>query len=364
MVSRIPPLPVLRAVERLRYGLAVAYRKLVPGHIALLEMQLGGFLAQAISTAAELGIADQLASGPRRPADLAAAAGVDETGLRRLMRLLIAFGVFTEDRDGAYALTPIGSALRDDSPVSLRDLSRFFGSPFHRNHWSHLTDAVRTGHSVGPALDGQEFFAYAAEHRDIGDLFDQAMTSATNLSIEPLLAAYDFGAHTSIVDVGGGRGSFLLQILQRHPRSSGVLFDLPEVVASADDDIATAGLDRRCTTEAGSFFDTVPGGADAYLLKHIVHDWSDPEAEQILRTVRNGMPTGATLLLVELVLPEHRRPHAGQFIDLEMLVNATGHERTEQQFRDLLARSGFTLTDLVPTAAPDCILTATATPGH
>ncbi|MGW5313283.1 methyltransferase [Nocardia thailandica] len=364
MVSRIPPLPVLRAVERVRYGLAVAYRTLVPGHIALLEMQLGGFLAQAIATAADLGIADELGAGPRSAADLAVATGADEAALRRLMRLLVAFGVFAQRRDGTYALTRVGSALRADSPVSLRDLSRFFGSAFHRNHWSHLTDAVRTGRSVGPVLDGKEFFAYAAEHRDIGDLFDNAMTSATNLSVEPLLASYDFGRHASIVDVGGGRGSFLLQVLRRHPGSTGVLFDLPDVVAAAPDEIAAAGLESRCTTEAGSFFDTVPGGADAYLLKHIVHDWSDAEAEQILRTVRAGMPAGATLLLIELVLPDHRRPHAGQFIDLEMLVNATGHERTEAQFRDLLARGGFTLTELVPTAAPDCILAATATPGR
>ncbi|MET9213730.1 MULTISPECIES: methyltransferase [unclassified Nocardia] len=357
--KKLPPLPVLRAIERVRDALGTLHRKLVPGHIALLELQIAGFLSQAISAAAELGIADELAEGPRTPAKLAGALGIDEGGLRRLMRLLVSFGVFAQRRDGSYELTRLGDALRSDAEVTLRDLSRFFGSPYHRNHWTHLTDAVRTGEAVGQALDGASFFEYAAVNREVGELFDNAMTSVSTLAIEPLLAAYDFGRFGTLIDVGGGRGSLLTEILGRYPAAQGIVFDLPNVVDDLTADLEAAGLGQRCTVESGSFFEEVPQGGDVYLLKHIVHDWSDAQAEQILRTVRAAMRPTSTLLLLELVLPDHQRPHPGKFIDLEMLVNTEGgHERTEAEFRALLARSGFTLVRTVETAAPDCVLEA------
>ncbi|MGW4631533.1 methyltransferase [Nocardia sp. NPDC004415] len=359
--QKLPPLPVLRAIDRVRAALGSLYRNLVPGHIALLELQIAGFLSQAISTAAELGIADELAGGPRTAAQLARAVEADEEGLRRLMRLLVSYGVFAQRRDGSYALTRMGDTLRSDAPVTLRDVSKFFGSTFHRSHWSHLTDAVRTGEAVGPAIDGSSFFEYAATHRDVGELFDRAMTSIGTLSTEPLLAAYDFGRFGTLVDVGGGQGGLLTEILGRHPAARGIVFDLPTVVDDLAAELEAAGLSQRCAVEAGSFFEKVPDGGDAYLLKHILHDWSDEQAEQILRTIRLAMNRSTTLLVIELVLPEDDRPHPGKFIDLEMLVNTDGgHERTETQFRELLARSGFTLTRTVHTAAPDCVLEAVA----
>lgn len=356
--QKIPPLFLLRTLARFRDALATLHRRLVPGHIALLEMQMTGFLAQAIHAAAELGIADALAAGPRRPSDLARTLGVDEDGLRRLMRLLISFEVFGQRRDGSYELNGISQALRSDSAVTLRDLFLFFGSEFHRNHWTHLADAVRTGRSVGPALDGMEFFDYTAEHRDIGDLFDRAMTSISTLSVEPLLAAYDFGRFGTLVDIGAGQGSLVTEILQRTTAARGIIFDLPEVVQELPTQLAPLRLGERLIVETGSFFEAVPKGGDAYILKHIVHDWSDAEAEGILRTVHAAMEPGARLLLIEIVLPEHHRPHAGKFIDLEMLVNATGRERTAADYRTLLSHSGFELDRIVDTAAPDSILEA------
>ncbi|MFI6867497.1 methyltransferase [Nocardia sp. NPDC050406] len=354
----VPPPPLVRAIGLLRDGLAALHRRLVPGHLALLELQMTGYLSQSITAAAELGIADALVDGPKRPAELARALGVDEDGLRRLMRLLLSFDIFTQRRDGSYALNGISRALCSDSPVTLRDLFLFFGSEYHRNHWTHLADAVRTGTSVGPALDGADFFAYAAEHREIGELFDRAMSSVTTLTTEPLLAAYDFGRFGTLVDVGGGHGSLLTEILRRSASTRGILFDLPEVVER----LPELGPRDRLTVASGSFFDAVPEGGDAYLLKHIVHDWSDAEAERLLRTVRAAMGPEAVVLVIDIVLPEHRRPHAGKFIDLEMLVNASGRERTAEQFRDLLSRSGFTLDRVIGTAAPDSILEARPTP--
>ncbi|WP_067840769.1 methyltransferase [Nocardia lijiangensis] len=354
----MPPLPLLHAVERFRGALAVLHRKLVPGHIALMEMMTSGWLAQAIATAAELGIADELARGPRQGAELAAAVDADEDALHRLLRLLISHGIFARRRDGAYRLTPQARALCRDAPVSLRDAFLFFGSAQHRGHWSHLTDAVRTGLPVGPALNGMPFFEYVQTDRELGELFDNAMTSISTLALEPLLAAHDFTRYDTIVDVGGGHGSLLAEILRRAPRSRGVLYDLPEVVVDAAPGLAARGVTDRCTVTAGSFFEAVPEGGDAYLLKHIIHDWPEKEAGQILRTLHAAMRPDARLLLVELVLPEHNRPHPGKYIDIEMLVNAGGRERTESEYRDLLARYGFTLLRVIPTVSPDNILEA------
>ncbi|MFF0529725.1 methyltransferase [Nocardia amikacinitolerans] len=354
----MPPLPLLRAVDRFRGALAVLHRKVVPGHIALMEMMTSGWLAQAIATAAELGIADELARGPRQGAELAAAVGADEDALHRLLRLLISHGIFARRRDGAYRLTPQAQALRRDAPVSLRDAFLFFGSAQHRAHWSHLTDAVRSGLPVGPALNGMPFFDYVQTDRELGELFDNAMTSISTLALEPLLAAYDFGRYDTVVDIGGGHGSLLAEILRRAPRTRGVLFDLPEVVADAAPYLAERGVTDRCSVTAGSFFEAVPEDGDAYLLKHIIHDWPEDEADRILRTLRATMRPDSRLLLVELVLPEHDRPHPGKYIDIEMLVNAGGRERTEQEYRELLARNGFTLLRVVPTVSPDNILEA------
>ncbi|MGV9817693.1 methyltransferase [Nocardia xishanensis] len=356
--TTMPPLPLLRAVERFRAALAVLHRKTVPGHIALMEMMTSGWLAQAIAAAAELGVADELAHGPRQGAELAAAVGADEDALHRLLRLLISHGIFAQRRDGAYRLTPQARALCRDAPVSLRDASLFFGSAQHRGHWSHLTDAVRTGSPVRTGVNGMPFFDYVQTDRELGELFDNAMTSISTLALEPLLAAHDFARYDTIVDVGGGRGSLLAEILRRAPRSRGILFDLPEVVADAAPDLAERGVTDRCTVTAGSFFESVPEGGDAYLLKHIIHDWPEPDAGRILRALRGVMRPDARLLLVELVLPEHDRPHPGKYIDIEMLVNAGGRERSESEYRDLLARYGFTLLRVIPTASPDNILEA------
>jgi hypothetical protein len=347
----LPPPALLRAVEFVRNRLASMHRRLVPGHVALMEISTAGWLTDAIHAAAVLGVADALANGPRSGAELARATGADESSLHRLLRVLTSHGIFARRSDGRYALTAMAQGLRRDTEVSLRDAVLYFGSAKHRDHWSHLVDAVRTGEPVGPALDGMPFFEYMQTDREVGELFDRAMTSISALAMAPLLAAYDFSRYGTIVDVGGGEGTLLTEILSRTTQSRGILFDLPEVVAAAPARLAELGLIDRCTVETGSFFEKVPAGGDAYILKHIIHDWSDEQAQQILRTVHAAMSPDARLLLVELVLPENNRPHAGKLIDLEMLVNLGGRERTEAEYRAFLARAGFTLLRRIPTLA-------------
>ncbi|GGL45732.1 methyltransferase [Nocardia jinanensis] len=354
---KTPPRAVVRAVERVRDGLAGAHRRLVPGHFALLEMVAAGWLSQAIHAAAALDIAGALADGPRDGADLARTVGADPDALQRLLRLLIAHGIFARRRDGRYTLTPMARALRTDAPVPLRDAVLFYGGATHRDHWTRLVDAVRTG---APAVPARAFFDLVRTDRELGDMFHRAMSDIEGLGQQAVLTAHDFTRYRSIVDIGGGRGALLAEILRRVPNCTGILFDLPEVVADAPG--WPAGATGRCTAVGGSFFESVPAGADAYLLKHILHDWPAEQAGQILRTVRAAMPPTARLLVVELVLPEHDRPHPGNFIDLEMLVNTGGRERSESEYRALLADSGFTLVSCTPTMSPENVLEAVPTP--
>ncbi|AHH20690.1 O-methyltransferase [Nocardia nova SH22a] len=357
-LPKSPPLPLVRAVETVRYALSEAYRRLAPGPLSLMELLAAGWLTQAIHAAAALGVADELARGPLDGAELARRVGADPDALGRLLRLLISHGIFTRRRDGRYALTRPARALCRDSPASLRDAALFFGSATHRAHWTHVVDAVRTGDPVWQQVDGEPFFEYIRSDRQFGDLFDRAMTSIGSLTTESLFAAYDFGGFGTIVDVGGGQGGMLTEILTRTPNTRGVLFDLPDVAATAAERFGAAGLDGRVEVATGSFFDTVPTGGDAYLLKHIVHDWPDERAEAILRTVRAAMGDSARLIIVEIVLPQGNRPHPGKYIDLEMLINSGGRERTAADYRKLLARSGFAVERIVETISPESVIEA------
>ncbi|GAB2691106.1 methyltransferase [Nocardia thraciensis] len=350
-----PPIPVVRAVQALRDALGHAYRRLAPGPVTLMELLAAGWLTQAIHAAAALGIADALAAGPRTRAELARAVGADEDALGRLLRLLTSYGIFTRRRDGRYALTPAARALCRDAPVSLRDTALFFGSETHRAHWSRLADAVRTG---APATGSASFFEFAGADREFGDLFDRAMTSIGSLTAEPVAATYDFARFGTIVDVGGGQGAMLAEILTRAPHSRGILFDLPEVLSSAVPGLAEIGVAERVSLRAGSFFDAVPPGGDAYLLRHVLHDWPDDQALRILRTVRAAMSGDSRLLVVELLLPTGGGPHPGKFVDLEMLIHSGGRERTEAEYRNLLTAAGFAVGRVVPTICPESVIEA------
>lgn len=357
--TKAPPRAVIRAMERFRGGLAGIHRRLIPPHFALLEMVTAGWLSQAIYAAAALDIAGALVAGPRSGTDLARAVGADPDALRRLLRLLTAHGIFARRRDGRYTLTPMAQALRTDVPVSLRDAVLFFGSPTHRDHWNRLVDVVRTGR---PSVPARAFFELVRADRALGDMFDRAMSDMDGLGQRAVVAAHDFTRYRTVVDIGGGRGALLSEILRRAPGCTGVLFDLPEVAAETAELLARAGTADRCTTVGGSFFDAVPAGGDAYVLKHILHDWPAEQAGQILRTVRAAMAPTARLLVIELLLPDRNRPHPGNYIDLEMLVHTGGRERTESEYRALLAGAGFALISCTPTLSPENVLEAVPVP--
>ena len=362
MTAKMAPAKVVRGIEIARHRLDRLHRRLVPPPVAMLEMIMETWAAQAITAAADLGIADALANGPLTVQQLAAAVDADADGLGRLLRALIPRGIFRRRRDGRYALTPLASALRSDADVSLAGFARWLGSPQHREHWSHLTGAIRTGRAVAPDLRGMPFFDYLAGQPELAEIFNQAMSSGSELAIASVIAGYDFSPYATVVDVGGGQGRLLAAILTAAPHAHGTLFDLPQVVAGAPALLEKHGVADRVRIAEGSFFDfgAVPGGGDAYVLKNVIHDWPDDEALHILRNVRKAAVVGRTVLLVELVIPPHDREFPGKWLDLEMLVLTSARERTAAEYERLLTRADFQMTRVVHTASAFSVVEARA----
>lgn len=357
---KLPPARVVGLVDAARNRLRRLNERMVPAPFALQELIAGAWLSQAIQTAAELGIADALSGGPLTGEEVAGRVGADPDAVHRLMRLLCSRAIFVERRNGTYDLTPMGRALRSDTPNSMRSFARFVGHPAHREHWSFLAEAVRTGDMSLPSLRGMDFWEYLETNQSLADAFNGAMTSLSEATNAPVLAAYDFSDFGTIVDVGGGHGKFLAGILGQATESHGILFDLASVTEGARELLQAEGVADRCTIEPGSFFDAVPRGGDAYVMRAIIHDWEESKALQILRNIHEAMKPDSTLLLVELVLPDDDSPHPGKLIDLEMLANIGGRERTAAGYRELLAEAGFEMTRVVPTASPASIVEARA----
>lgn len=316
---------------------------------------------QAVSVAATLGLSDLLAAGPRSVAELADATGTDERALARLMHVLTVLGLYVRAEDGRFTATELGVALQTDAPQSVAGWVRFVGRPFHWQAYGALEQSIRSGETAFPSVHGESMWEYMSKHPTDRQLFDAAMTSMSQAVADEVAEAYDFGRFATVVDVGGGRGQMLSAILVRHPTVNGVLFDQPQVVADAPATLSAAGVSDRCRVVGGSFFDSVPDGADAYLLKSVIHDWADAEAVEILHVCRQAMPPHARLLLLEQLLDESPDPVRTALSDLTMLVMAGGRERTSAEYRSLLAAGGLELTRTVPTPSATFVIEAVPT---
>ena len=290
-------------------------------------------LSQAIHVAAVLGIADLLADGPRSSDELAAATETDRRALYRLLRALAAFGLLHEGEQRRFSLTELGDPLRTDAPESVAGWAAFVGRRNVRDAWSSLLESIRTGENSFKLAHGISVWEYRAQHREEGEIFDRAMASSTQVVTRSLIEAYDFGRFGTIVDVGGGNGSLLRALLAEYPSLNGVLFDQEHVVEGVD-------LGERGQVVAGSFFESVPAGGDAYLLKWIIHDWEDEEALAILRNVRRN--PGALLVVERIVDPPNEGPET-KLGDLNMLVGPGGQERTREEFEALFEAAGYEL---------------------
>jgi tRNA A58 N-methylase Trm61 len=333
----------------------------------LLHLATGFHVARALYVAAKLGVADVLADGPTSAAELAAATGADAASLERVLRLLACVGVFSQDDARRFALTPVSMPLRSDAAQSLRELIVFqLGDEAYRA-WGELMHGVRTGVTAFDRAFGAGVWAYRSRDPEYGALFDRAMASVAGAHIEAVLAAYPFSAFRRVVDLGGGVGTLLTALLSAHTRMQGMLLDLPHVAESARQQIAQAGLAQRCEVQSGDLFAGVPEGADAYILSRVIHDWDDAQAEVILGNCRRAMSQHGKVLLLERILPAAAATsEAARSLlvsDLTMMVMNGGRERTECQYRTLLAASGLRLSRIVPTATEISVLEAEPLPG-
>ena len=269
----------------------------------------------------------------------------------RLLRALASVGVFREDADRRFALTALGDCLRSDAPESLAPWAAHIGEAGLWQAWGTLLDSVRTGENAFRRVHGVDTWEYYARNRKAGALFDRAMTGHSRMQANAVLNAYDFARFQYIVDVGGGHGTLLSAILAQHQSLHGALFDQPHVAAGAEAVLRTAGVAGRCQVLGGNFFEAVPGGADAYVLKFILHDWEDEQAIPILRSCRRAIVPHGKLLIIDSEIAAPNEGAVNKFRDLTMLVHPGGRERTRGEWTALLAAGGFRLAAVIPTEA-------------
>jgi hypothetical protein len=313
----------------------------------------GYWITQSIAVAAELGIADEIADTPRTADELARTTGADPRSLGRLLRALAMVGVLDAQPEGRFGLTPVGAALREDAPGSLRALARMRGSEWQWRAWRELEHSVRTGDTALEHVYGKPLFEYLGEHPADAATFNEAMISHASQMHTAVAGAYDWPDTGTVVDVGAGHGTLVAALLAAGSGLRAVLLDVPTVVEGARTWLGAQRLDGRCEFVAGDFFEAIPPGGDVYTLSHILHDWDDDRAIRLLRNCRDVITEpGQRLAVCEMVVPAGPEPHFSKLLDLEMLVNTGGRERTLDEYERLFSAAGFELTRVVPTPTP------------
>jgi O-methyltransferase domain/Dimerisation domain len=319
----------------------------LPPKIILTQMILGYVTSKAIHVATKLNIADLIAAqGPMNCSGLAKKTGAHEESLHRLLRALASVEIFQEDSEGKFSLTPMAECLKEDSPDSLKAMSLSTGAAFYKAYEEFLY-SIQTGDGGLKKALGMPIFDYLTNNPEEGKIFDRMMTDFHGDETAPMVGTYNFSDFKTIVDVGGGNGSVISAVIKNNPGVSGVLFDLPDVINRSRENIAAWGLSDRIKLDTGSFFESVSGGGDAYILRHIIHDWSDSDAVTILSNCRKAMNPGGKVLVVEAVIPKGNDPNPFKWLDLTMLMIG-GKERTEEQFKDIFTKAGLKLARIVP----------------
>jgi hypothetical protein len=321
----------------------------LPPHAQLVHMATAHWTSHILYVTAKLNLADHLAQGPKHAEDLAALTNTHAPSLRRLLRTLAHLGLVAEQGTTAFALTPLGEALKTGAPGAARPAILTLASPWMTGGWQRLLESVQTGRPGLEQALGMPIFDWLAHHPEEASLFSDTMVSFHGSEPAAVAAAYDFSGLKTIVDVGGATGNLLAAILERYPASRGILYDLPHVVRDAPTLLHKRGLANRVTIVPGSFFERVPEGGDAYLFSHIIHDWTEEQCLTILGHCRRVMAPSTRVLIVEMVLPAGNGPHPGKMLDMMMLVGPGGQERTEPEYGALLQKAGLRLTKVLPT---------------
>ncbi len=324
-----------------------------------MQVATGYIASSCLYAAVRLNVADQLTAGPKSVAELATANGVNEDALYRILRLLASLGVFEEVAPRTFGLTPPADVLRKDTPGSLRDMAVFLADPFHYRIYGNIMYSLETGKPASEYTLGMPVFKYLEQDHEYSRVFNDAMTAMSAPVADAALEAYDFSGFGTLVDVAGGHGELLMSILKANPEVRGIVADLGHVVEGAKPRIANAGLSGRMQAVPCDFFQSVPSGGDAYLMKHIIHDWDDERAAVILRNIANAMGSRAgKVILLEWVIPAGPTPDLSKIIDIEMLLFPGGRERTAGEFKSLFERSAFRMTRVIPTKSPLSVIEA------
>ncbi len=330
----------------------------LPPEAVLMQMVGGVFVSQAVSLAAKLGIADLLAAKPKTVSELAAETMTHERSLYRLLRCLASVGVFAESDPKVFELTPLAGLLRADAPNSMRDAAIFMGEQWHWRVYGEMQYSVQTGKPAWGRVHGAEVFDYFGGHPEEAEIFNRAMTNLSLMAVPAIVEAYDFSGINTLADIAGGHGLLLAGVLKANPEVKGMLFDMPSVIEGATALLEREGVAGRVELARGNFFESVPAGADAYMMKHIIHDWDDERCVAILKNIHRVLPESGKVLIVEMVIAPGNEPHFGKIQDMEMLVSPGGIERTESEYAELLAGAGFKLTRVIPTKSPLSIVEA------
>ncbi|HYM93005.1 MAG TPA: methyltransferase, partial [Chitinophagaceae bacterium] len=305
-----------------------------PPSVQMMQLITGFWTSCCIYAAAKLNIADHLKEGPQTANQLAEATHSDSPSLYRVLRALSGVGVFSENDQHQFQLTPLGDTLQSDIPGSMKAMAiAQLGD--HFSAWGNLVYSIKTGNTAFDNVEGMPVWKYYETHPDEGLNFMKAMTGVTHAVIANVLPFYDFSNFKTIVDIGGGNGALLMAVLKAAPQAKGIVFDEEYVVNETKELLLTNGYHERCNVEAGSFFNFIPKAADAYLMKMVLHDWNDEQCLQILQNCNKAMRSGSKLLIFEAVIPEGNEPHPGKFMDINMLAMTGGRERTEKEFREL-----------------------------
>lgn len=328
----------------------------LPPDAALFQLIYGYLPSQLVYVAARLGIADHIHDSPKSSVELAPVLGANQQALQRVLRGLVNSGLLAEEEGGRFSLTPMGEYLRTDIPGSLRELAILNGGEFYPA-WGALHHTLQTGETAFDHAFGTGFFHHLARNTESGTRFNNFMVSLTAQTAAAVLEAYDFAPFTRLVDVGGGYGAMLAAILKANSEMTGVLLDTAPIVEGAGRYLEAEGVADRCEIIAGDFFESVPGGGDAYVLSQVLHDWDDDRCVGILKNCRRAKPDHGKLLVIEAVMPERvEEPVAVVDSDLIMLVVTGGRERTEAEYRSLFTASGFRLERIIPTSSPMCVI--------
>ncbi len=328
----------------------------LPPDAVLLQMLFGAQMQRSVCVAAKLGIPDLLAERAQTAEELAGKTSTHAPSLYRLLRTLASIGVFAENAEKKFELTPISALLRSDVPNSVRDFAVMMGEDWIWQAWAELPYSVKTGGVAHEKAQGMGSFEFFQKNAEAGKVFNAAMTNFTRAIIPAAVEAYDFSRINRLVDIAGGHGLLLAGILKANPHLRGVLFDLPFVIEGAGALLDEQGVTDRVELVSGNFFESVPAGADAYMMKHIIHDWDDESSIKILKNIRAAMSENGKVLIIEMVVPDGNEPSPSKALDILMLVMEGGKERTKEEYRRLLEASGFKLTRIVPTKSPYSVI--------